>query len=65
VLGFDGRHGVAAERKPNRRTWRIRKSDKHVRKLGGITGLVVVETACNGADFPCFAAPAWTARSRL
>jgi hypothetical protein len=30
----------------------IGKSNQHVRELGGITGLVVVETTCNGADFP-------------
>src|SRR5215469_3856344 len=53
VLGFDGRDRVAAERKANRRIRLIRKSDKHVRKLRGISGLIVVETACDAADFPC------------
>jgi hypothetical protein len=53
VLGFDGRDGVAAERKADGRIWRIRKSDKHVRKLGRVSGLIVVATAGNGADFPC------------
>lgn len=51
MLGFDGCNSVASKRQADGRIGCIRKSNKYVRKFGGISRLVVVQTACDGPDF--------------